>query len=84
MKKVSIACLSSVLLVAAWGANAASEVANIAGHTVSGHVAASGVNTLDELTAVLSKKADAAGADAFVITSAGGKNKLHGTAVLLK
>lgn len=84
MKKISIASLSSLLLIASLSAGAATEVPAITGHIVSGHISASGANSLDELTAALNEKADAAGAKTFTVTSAGGKNKLHGTAVLLK
>ena len=51
---------------------------------VYGHVSVTGESSLDSLIAALNKKADAAGASGFYITSAGGKNKLHGSAVLLK
>ena len=84
MKKVSIVVLSSLLVIASLGAHAATEVPVRASQIVSGHISVSGANSLDELTAALSEKADAAGADKFSVTSAGGKNKLHGTAVLLK
>ncbi|WP_411818878.1 YdgH/BhsA/McbA family protein [Klebsiella michiganensis] len=49
-----------------------------------GVVSVSGASTLDELTRDLEKKAAESGASSFKITSAGGANKLHGTAVLYR
>lgn len=45
-------------------------------------VSVSGASTLEELTQSLARKAADAGASDYRITSAGGKNKLHGTAVI--
>nr|WP_302882930.1 YdgH/BhsA/McbA-like domain containing protein [Pantoea cypripedii] len=47
-----------------------------------GVVSVSGASTLEELTQALARKAAAAGASDYRITSAGGKNKLYGTAVI--
>ncbi|MGE6301762.1 multiple stress resistance protein BhsA [Serratia liquefaciens] len=49
-----------------------------------GVISASGATDLSSLKAQLSAKADAAGAKAFTITSAGGNNLMHGTAVIYK
>ncbi|ECJ0310143.1 DUF1471 domain-containing protein [Salmonella enterica] len=47
-------------------------------------VSVSGASTLDELTRNIEKKAAESGASSFKITSAGGNNKLHGTAILYR
>ncbi|MEC5344876.1 DUF1471 domain-containing protein [Brenneria populi] len=49
-----------------------------------GVVSVSGASTLDELTRKIEKKAAESGASSFKITSAGGDNKLHGTAILYR
>lgn len=49
-----------------------------------GVVSVAGASTLDELTQKIEKKASAAGASSFKITSAGGVNKLHGTAIIYR
>ncbi|HBK4609152.1 DUF1471 domain-containing protein [Serratia plymuthica] len=49
-----------------------------------GVVSASNAGTLSTLEAQLKEKAEAAGAEAFLITSVSGSNKLHGTAVIYK
>jgi multiple stress resistance protein BhsA/MqsR-controlled colanic acid and biofilm protein A len=51
---------------------------------VIGHISAGGASNLDDLVAALAQKADRAGAPAFHITSANGKNTFSGTAQLLK
>lgn len=84
MKKVLVISLGAMLAVASLAGHAATEVSSIAGERVYGHAAVTGENNLDSLTAALGKKADESGASRFYITSAGGKNKLHGSAVLLK
>nr|BBF83629.1 DUF1471 domain-containing protein [Enterobacter sp.] len=84
MKKVFLLSLAVALTVTSLSSYAAKEVSSMTGRNAYGHVSVTGENTLDSLTAALSKKADAAGASGFYITSAGGKNKLNGSAVLLK
>lgn len=84
MKKVLVISLGVTLTVASLSANASTEVRSVTGSNVYGHVSVSGQDNLDSLTSALNKKADAAGASGFFITSAGGKNKLHGSAILLK
>lgn len=49
-----------------------------------GVVSVSGASTLEELTQSIEKKAAESGASSFKITSAGGDNKLHGTAILYR
>lgn len=84
MKKVFAVSLGLVLTVASLSAFASTEVSTMDSRNVYGHVSVTGESSLDSLIAALNKKADAAGASGFYITSAGGKNKLHGSAVLLK
>lgn len=84
MNKVLLMILGATLSVASLFASASTEVRSLSGKTVYGHVSVTGQDNLDSLTAALSKKADVAGASEFYITSAGGKNKINGTAVLLK
>lgn len=49
-----------------------------------GVVSASSAGTLTDLESALAKKAEDAGATSFLITSATGNNKLHGTAVIYR
>ncbi len=84
MKKVLIVSLGVALTVTSLFSYASTEVRSMTGKSVYGHVSVTGESNLDSLTAALSKKADAAGASEFYITSAGGKNKMNGSAVLLK
>lgn len=49
-----------------------------------GIISASNAGTLTELENALAKKADQAGATSFLITSATGNNKLHGTAIIYR
>ena len=49
-----------------------------------GVVSASSAGTLTDLENTLAKKAEDAGATSFLITSATGNNKLHGTAVIYR
>ncbi|MBS0900199.1 DUF1471 domain-containing protein [Pantoea dispersa] len=84
MNKVLVIGLGLALTEASLSANASTEARSVTGRTAYGHVSVTGQDNLDSLTSALNKKADAAGASGFYITSAGGKNKLHGSAVLLK
>jgi multiple stress resistance protein BhsA len=84
MNKILVMSLGVVLTAASLSSYASTEVRSLTGRTVCGHVSVTGQDNLDSLTAALSKKADAAGDNYFYITSAGGKNKLHGSAVLLR
>ena len=84
MKKVFAISLSVALTVASLSTYASTEVHSMAGRSVTGQVSVSGQGNLDSLIAALKNKADTAGASEFYVTSAGGKNKLHGSAILLK
>ncbi|MEY7429645.1 DUF1471 domain-containing protein [Citrobacter freundii] len=84
MKKVLLICSGLALTLPSLSTQASTDLSSMNGRDVYGYVSATGEDNLDSLTSTLSKKADAAGATGFYITSAGGKNKLHGSAVLLK
>ena len=84
MKKVLLMCSGVALALASLSTQASTELSSMNGRNVYGHVSVTGEDNLDSLISTLGKKADAAGASGFYITSAGGKNKLHGSAVLLK
>ncbi|WP_414716443.1 YdgH/BhsA/McbA-like domain containing protein [Tatumella sp. UBA2305] len=47
-----------------------------------GEVSVSGASTLDTLTKMLARKSADSGSSNYRITSAGGKNKFYGTAVI--
>lgn len=75
----AILALSAV----SFGSMAATEVQHSTQSPV-GVVSVSDVDTLADVTAALSKKADEAGATSFRIISAGGENLMGGTAELYK
>ncbi|CDH21529.1 conserved hypothetical protein; putative exported protein [Xenorhabdus bovienii str. kraussei Quebec] len=76
---VAILALSAI----SFGSIAATEVQYANGEKV-GVVSVTGAETLDSLTAELSKKADKAGASYFRVISANGQNKLSGVAEIYK
>ncbi|KTS72240.1 DUF1471 domain-containing protein [Pantoea stewartii] len=84
MKKVLMIYSCVSLALVSLSTQASTELSSMNRREVIGHVSVTGEDNLDSLTSALSKKADAAGATGFYITSAGGKNKLHGSAVILK
>ena len=65
-------------------ASAAQEINHADGKEKMGVVSASNAYTLDELSDVLSRKADEQGATSFKILSATGNNRLHGVAEIYK
>ncbi|ERK13866.1 MAG: DUF1471 domain-containing protein [Pantoea sp.] len=85
MKNILVKMMMAGALVAVSASSlAATEVIMPGTQQVVGHISASGARNLDELVAALGQKADLAGASAFHITSANGKNTFSGTAELLK
>ncbi|MBC8948966.1 MULTISPECIES: multiple stress resistance protein BhsA [Xenorhabdus] len=76
---IAILALSAVYS----GSFAATEVQVAKGEKI-GVVSVSGAETLDSLTAELSKKADEAGATHFRVVSANGQNQLSGVAEIYK
>lgn len=65
-------------------ASAAQEINHADGKEKMGVVSASNAYTLDELSDVLSRKADEQGATSFKILSTTGNNRLHGVAEIYK
>lgn len=65
-------------------ASAAQEINRADGKEKIGVVSASNAYTLDELSDVLSRKADVQGATSFKILSTTGDNRLHGIAEIYK
>lgn len=65
-------------------ASAAQEINHANGKEKTGVVSASNAYTLDELSDVLSRKADEQGATSFKILSTTGDNRLHGVAEIYK
>ena len=65
-------------------ASAAQEINHADGKEKLGVVSASNAYTLDELSDVLSRKADEQGATSFKILSTTGDNRLHGVAEIYK
>ncbi|ELQ6141397.1 DUF1471 domain-containing protein [Cronobacter sakazakii] len=65
-------------------ASAAQEIKHADGKEKVGVVSASNAYTLDELSDVLSRKADEQGATSFKILSTTGNNRLHGVAEIYK
>ncbi|OVZ74340.1 DUF1471 domain-containing protein [Yersinia intermedia] len=65
-------------------ASAAQEINRADGKEKIGVVSASNAYTLDELSDVLSRKAEKQGATSFKILSTTGNNRLHGVAEIYK
>jgi len=65
-------------------ASAAQEINHADGKEKIGVVSVSNAYTLDELSDVLSRKADEQGATSFKILSTTGDNRLHGVAEIYK
>lgn len=63
---------------------AAQEINHADGKEKMGVISASNAYTLDELSDVLSRKADEQGATSFKILSTTGDNRLHGVAEIYK
>ncbi|BET98379.1 multiple stress resistance protein BhsA [Xenorhabdus taiwanensis] len=83
MKNIKTIIAILALNAVSFGSFAATEVQVAKGEKI-GVVSVSGAETLDSLTAILSKKADEAGATYFRIVSAHGQNQLNGVAEIYK
>ncbi|MNC03042.1 Multiple stress resistance protein BhsA precursor [compost metagenome] len=70
--------------IAVNAASAAQEINHADGKQKMGVVSASNAYTLEELSDVLSRKADGEGATSFKILSTTGNNRLHGVAEIYK
>ncbi|SXF99589.1 outer membrane protein [Klebsiella variicola] len=77
-----IIILSTLLTTLTLPAMAEDNIRQTTARQPTGVVSISGASTLDELTQSLARKAEDAGASDYRIISAGGKNKLNGTAVI--
>ncbi|WP_413492678.1 YdgH/BhsA/McbA-like domain containing protein [Morganella psychrotolerans] len=83
MKMSAIIPAVLALSAVSFGSMAATEVQDSTS-VPAGVVSVSNVDTLANVTAALSKKADEAGASSFRIISAGGENLMTGTAEIYK
>ncbi|ETS32618.1 MULTISPECIES: multiple stress resistance protein BhsA [Photorhabdus] len=79
MKNVKYIAVALALSAISFGSMAATEVQTTSSTKV-GVVSVTGADTLESLSAELSKKADEAGASSFRIISTSGKNQLSGVA----
>jgi len=70
--------------IAVNAASAAQEINHADGKQKIGVVSASNAYTLEELSDVLSRKADGEGATSFKILSTTGNNRMHGVAEIYK
>ncbi|MGH1592642.1 multiple stress resistance protein BhsA [Yersinia proxima] len=86
MKNIKYIVPALALSLASFASVAATQIqhAPATGSNEIGIVAASNAGTLTELENALAKKADEAGATSYLITSATGNNKLHGTAIIYR
>ncbi len=83
MKMSAIIPAVLALSAVSFGSMAATEVQNST-QAPTGVVSVSNIDTLADVTAALSKKADESGATSFRIISAGGENLMGGTAEIYK
>ena len=86
MKNIKYAVAAIALSTLSFGAFAAEPVTSTQAQSMNkvGVVSADGASTLDGLEAKLAEKVAAAGASGYSITSAVGKDKMSGTAVIYK
>ncbi|QHB32672.1 DUF1471 domain-containing protein [Yersinia canariae] len=86
MKNIKYIIPALALSFASFASVAATQIqhAPSTGANEIGIISASNAGTLTELENALAKKADQAGATSFLITSATGNNKLHGTAIIYR
>lgn len=86
MKSIKYIATALVISVASFSAMAAQPVTYAQAHNLHavGSVTASDASTLDSLEAKIAAKADAAGATAYMITSADTGGKMSGSAVIYR
>ena len=86
MKNIKFAVAAIALSTLSFGVFSAEPVSSTQAQNMNkiGVVSADGATTLDGLEAKLAEKANAAGATGYSITSAIGKDKMSGTAVIYK
>ncbi|ATM95805.1 Multiple stress resistance protein BhsA precursor [Yersinia frederiksenii] len=86
MKIIKYIAPALVLSLASFATIAATQIQHTqsTGLNKIGAISASNASTLTDLENRLAQQAEAAGATSFLITSAGGNDKLHGTAVIYR
>ncbi|CFQ55275.1 multiple stress resistance protein BhsA [Yersinia aleksiciae] len=86
MKNIKYIVPALALTFASFASVAATQIQHTpsTGLNEIGVISVSSAGTLTDLENALAKKADDAGATSFLITSATGNNKLHGTAVIYR
>lgn len=86
MKKLLMMSTAALFITMAHGSFAAQPLTegNTGQLRSAGTVSASGATNLDDLQAKLAEKAQQEGAKGFVVNSAGGDNKMFGTATIYK
>ncbi|MDN0122755.1 DUF1471 domain-containing protein [Yersinia aleksiciae] len=86
MKNIKYIVPALALTFASFASVAATQIQHTpsTGLNETGVISISSAGTLTDLENALAKKADDAGATSFLITSATGNNKLHGTAVIYR
>ncbi|MFI8415532.1 multiple stress resistance protein BhsA [Serratia sp. NPDC078593] len=85
MKKLTITLAAITLASLSFGSFAAQQVnSQPVEQQKIGVISSSGAADVTSLEASLAEKADQAGATSYRVTSAGGNNQLHGTAVIYK
>lgn len=84
MKILTVSVIALASLFSVTSALAAEISSDVSGKQKFGVVSAEGAYSLDGLTNMLSEKAEAQGATAMKVISAGGANKLYGVAEIYK
>jgi multiple stress resistance protein BhsA len=86
MKSIKFIAPALILSLASFASVAATQVQSnqSTGLNEIGVISASNAGTLTELEIALAQQAKAAAAKSFLITSATGNNKMHGTAIIFR
>ena len=86
MKSIKFIAPALILSLTSFASVAATQVQSnqSTGLNEIGVISASNAGTLTELENALAQQAKAAGAKSFLITSATGNNKMHGTAIIYR
>lgn len=86
MKNIKYIAPALILSFASFASVAATQIQHNESTNLNkiGVISANNASTLTDLESILAKKANAAGAKSFAITSTTGNNKIHGTAVLYR
>ncbi|CNI82792.1 MULTISPECIES: YdgH/BhsA/McbA-like domain containing protein [Yersinia] len=86
MKSIKYIAPAIILSLASFASVAATQIQKNTSTELNeiGVISVSNASTLTDLENALAQKAEAAGATSFLITSASGNNKMHGTAVIYR